>query len=224
MHVSTGDAGKSTATDAGAPARASRFARLRSGVDRVPTKWFAGIATAVFLAATAAFGGLATAAEPPLPELAAGDTHTSQQFSLTPLRAFISDEKIAGLTNEIDSNQDIIANVAEVENEWTTPQGHLDFVDNIRLTELPDIAPNAVALLSDTTSQPTYQPGVPATVAVAWIVDEGTFAAGDDLRVVLRDRSNLVGSFIIEGDYWSPPVDAAYATIPIKILEPEVAS
>ena len=45
-----------------APVRKRRFEWIRAASDRVPTRWLAGIATALFLVATAAFGGLATAA------------------------------------------------------------------------------------------------------------------------------------------------------------------
>ena len=222
--MSTGDAGKVTTTGATTPARKSRFARLRSGVDRVPTKWFASIAAAVFLAGTAAFGGLATAAEPPLPELEAGDTHTSEQFSLTPLRAYISDEQITGLYALPDESQDRIAAVIDVENLWSRPvptedNGGLEKL--LRLSGLYDVDPEAVASLSDTTASPWYQPGVPTTVVAAWLVEEGTFTVGDEITLMVRDHSLHTGSLIGSGQYWLDPVIAATVSIPLSALEPE---
>lgn len=221
--MSTGDAGESTTAAASAPARASRFARLRSGADRVPTRWFAGIATGVFLVATAAFGGLATAVEPPLPELEAGDTHTSAQVSLTLQRAFISDEKITGLISSLGDDENIVALVVDIVNNTDFPLSTTQLAPNVLLADHPELPPAAVGLLADTTISPIYQPALPATVVFAWILKEGTYRGGEDVRFLLSDQTLTDATFIEKLDkYWSPPVPAAYVTITSRILEPEV--
>lgn len=73
------------------PPSRSRFGWLRAASDRVPTRWFAGIATGLFLVA-AAFGGLATAAAPAVVALEPADEHRNAQLALTIGRAVLFDE------------------------------------------------------------------------------------------------------------------------------------
>ena len=181
-----------------------------------------GQTTSVSAPARPAFGGLATAAEPPLPELEAGDTHTSEQFALTPLRAYFSDEKIQDLTLKIEENQDVIAVVMEVTNVWSAPIDSPSFQPNFRLADLLDQEATVVALLSDTTPSPWFQPGVVTTVVVAWIVEEGMYAPDDELTLLVGDRTRLTDEFLNKGEQvWSPPTKAAQFTLPLRLLEPE---
>lgn len=199
----------------------SRFARLRSGADRVPTKWFAGIATGIFLVVTAAFGGLATAAEPELPELEAGETFASEQVDMTAQRAFISDEQIDGLTNELEPNEDVIALVVDITNNTDSAQPGAVLNRNITLTEHPEVVP-VVAHLADTTALPWYQPDVPTTVVFGWILPEGTYAEGEKIRFSLGEQTFISDPFFEHfAPYWSEPELAASVVIPTRILEPE---
>ena len=55
-------------------------------------RWFGGAFIALFLAATAAFGGLATAAPPEIAQLDPGEAHVTDQRSLAIQRAVLIDE------------------------------------------------------------------------------------------------------------------------------------
>src|SRR5688572_26515536 len=81
-----------TADEDSTPRARGRLGWLKAASDRVPTRWFTGIGTALFLVATAAFGGLATAAEPEITALAPGEAHRNDQLSMTIERAVLVDE------------------------------------------------------------------------------------------------------------------------------------
>ena len=194
-----------------------RGARLHALTDRIPTGWFAGIFTAAFLALTAGFGGLAAVAVPPVPELAPGETHTSEQFALSVDRAVLIDELPgSGVTPEFGER--VLAVVVTVENTWTRPQPAAasdSLVDVVRLPSRDDAVP-AIARLDDATGNPYLQPRVPAELVLSWLVDSEELADGDELRVELRDHSLSTGKLITYGDTWGSPVTSAYVDIAIE--------
>lgn len=183
----------------------------------MPTKWFASIATGLFLAVTAAFGGLATAAAEGPVELDAGVQHRNDQLAITVQRAVLIDELAeAGVT--VEPGQRVLAVVVDVENRWTralpTTRGN-SVSSSVALAEGPSGEPGGVAHYDDSTARPWLQPGVPTTVVLAWAVDRFDFADGDELRVVLNDETLYTGSFVLSGQTWEDPVPAAIVTVPI---------
>ena len=194
-----------------------RFKWIRAAGDRVPTSWFTGIATGAFLVATAAFGGLATAAaEGPVP-LDAGEEHRNDQLALTVQRAVLIDELgEAGVT--VEPGQRVLAVIVDAENRWTQPlpTGRGNSVsDSVALADRPGHQPDGVARLDDSTILPWLQPGVPATLVLAWAVDRTEYADGEELRVVLNDETLFTGSFVLSGQSWEDPEPAALVTVPI---------
>ncbi|WP_307041448.1 hypothetical protein [Agromyces ramosus] len=198
---------------------ARRFRWLRAASDRVPTKWFASIATALFLAATAAFGGLATAAAEGPVELDAGEEHRNDQLAITVQRAVLIDDLAeAGVT--IEPGQRVLAVVVEVENRWTralptTPGNSVS--SSVVLAEGPGLGrePGGVAHYDDSTALPWLQPGVPTTVVLAWAVDQSDYADGEELHLVLNDETLFTGSFVVSGQSWEDPEPAAIVTVRI---------
>lgn len=206
------------------PARtAARWRQwLPAAFDRVPTGWFATALTGAFLAVTAAFGGLNAVAAPAVPEIAAGETHSSPQFDVTVERAVLIDTlDDAGVI--VEPGQRVLAVVATVLNRWDRPltsssDGGLGAV--VRIPALGDEPPASVARFDDTTESPTFQPAVPAQVVLTWAVDIGTLrdtgiADAADLRVELRDLSLYTGSLVTYGQSWEDPVTAAVVTAPL---------
>lgn len=194
-----------------------RFRWLRAASDRVPTKWFAGIATGVFLAATAAFGGLATATEAGPVELEAGEEHLNEQLAITVQRAVLIDElSETGVT--VEPGQRVLALVVDAENRWTEPlptrRGY-SLSSSIALADRPAEEPGGIARFDDSTWSPWLQPGVPMTAVLAWVVDDDDYADGDELRVVLNDEALYTGSFVTSGQSWDDPRPAAIVTVPI---------
>lgn len=185
--------------------------------DRVPTGWFAGILTAVFLGATAAFGGLAEAAVPPVPELSAGDTHENEQFALSVERAVLIDElPEAGVT--VEAGERVLALVVTAENVWDRAQpsaGSAGVTAAVRIPELGDVPADSVARFDDTTVSPYLQPRVPAQLVLAWAVDDDALPTADDVRVELRDLSLRTGALVVSGQWWDTPVTAARISVPL---------
>jgi hypothetical protein len=195
--------------------RATWFATL---ADRVPTGWFATIFTVLFLGVTAAFGGLAAVALPPVPELAAGETHESDLFTLTVERAVLIDAlPEAGIT--VGGGERVLALVVTVENAWdraVPSSGNAGVDAAIRITELGDRAAASVARFDDTTTAPYLQPAVPAQLVLTWAVPAGRFAADDELHVELRDFTLQTGKLITYGQWWDTPVTAAHLTVGLR--------
>jgi hypothetical protein len=213
-------------SDGGAPTppqRPRRFGarRLRAGwvraaTDRVPTRWFAGIGTALFLAATAAFGGLAAVAEPGPTTLEAGVEHRSDEFAITVERAVLLDEfPEAGVFVDEDENERVLAVQIGIENLWTEPlqAGPLTLTKSLAVEELGESPMESVARFDDATISPWLQPGVPAEIVLTWIFEEGDLVDGDILHLTLSDLSLYTGSFVTTGQSWEDPVPAATLTL-----------
>jgi hypothetical protein len=192
-----------------------RFAWVRAATDRVPTRWFAGIATGAFLLITAAFGGLATAPPPAPAKLEPGEAHITAERSLTVQRAVLIDElPDAGVLTE--AGERVFAIVADVENEWDRPvsAGFGGIGSSLRI-EGVDTEVSA-ARYDDTTSSPQMQPHVPAQIVFAWAVPAHAFAAGDEVPVTLYARSLYTGSFVTTGQWWTDPVRDAIVTVEVE--------
>jgi hypothetical protein len=186
--------------------------------DRVPTGWFAGILTILFLTVTAAFGGLSAVAVPPVPELAAGAQHRNDQFALTVERAVLIDELIGSGTS-VSDGQRVLALVVNVENVWdrALPSAGVAGVGAaVHVAELSGTPADSVARLDDATLTPYLQPGVPAELVLTWAVDATTFAAGDVLHVDLLDFTLYRGSLITYGESWTDPVVGARTSVVIR--------
>ena len=200
-----------------APVRKSRFTWIRAASDRVPTAWFAAIGTGLFLAATAAFGGLATAAEPPLAQLEPGTAHVNDMRSLTVERAVLIDE-LPGSGTFPKKRERVLAIVVDVENKWDEPLGSLDDQHGIVASfEVSDLGtPSSSARMDDATLDPRLQPGVPAQLVYTWAVDARDDTAGDTLTVTLNDLSLYTASFVARGTYWQEPIASATLTLTLE--------
>lgn len=186
--------------------------------DRVPTGWFAGILTVLFLTVTAAFGGLSAVAVAPVPDIAAGTEHRNDQFALTVERAVLIDE-LRGSGTSVSDGQRVLALVVSVENVWDHPiaaSADAGVADAVSVAELDGATANAVARLDDATVAPYLQPGVPAELVLTWVVDSATFAAGDVLHVDLLDFTLYTGQLITYGESWIDPVVGARTTVEIS--------
>lgn len=199
-----------------APVRTRRFAWIHAAADRVPTRWFAGIATGLFLVATAAFGGLATAAPPELEQLEPGEPHVTDMRSFTVQRAVLIDE-LPEVGVYPEEGERVLALVVDVENRWDEPlrtTGPYGVTVSFSVAGVDD--PRDVARMDDATGILYLQPKVPAELVYAWPVDADAFADGDTLTVTLSDTSLYTGSFVTEGQWWSDPVTDARVSLTIK--------
>ncbi|MGW8483054.1 hypothetical protein ACWGJP_07925 [Microbacterium sp. NPDC055903] len=198
-------------TVSAAPKRSTRWAGVVA--NRVSSKSIAGAFTVLVLASTAAFGGLATAAVPPLPEIAAGETFTGAELEMTPQRAVLVDE-LPGSGVFPEDGERVLAVILDVTNLDTEARSSTadGSVGEIRLTELPEVAPS-VARYDDATASPWLQPGVAATVVLSWVVPADLVAEGDDIRIALHTATEYVGTSVIYGEYWDDIEVAGYADL-----------
>ncbi len=189
---------------------------FRRVADRVPTKWFASAFTVLFLAITASFGGLATAAEPAPVALVAGQAHVNGPFEVTVERAFLFDALSEAAAYERDGFRVLVLRV-RVENVWTRPEHTSAYSSLLRslAPSVPGAVPAGTARVDDGTLNPVLQPGVPAVVAVAWHVPEEALSGGDELAVVINDLSVRTGRFVTFGEEWHDPDPAAILTLPV---------
>lgn len=200
------------------PRRRPGLGWIRAASDRVPTRWFAAIGTGLFLLATAAFGGLATAAETPVAELALGAEHTNDQVSVTVDRVVLIDEfPEAGVY--VEGGERVLALVVTARNEWIQPlraSGGSSVTQTFSVEGLGDTPPDSVARYDDATIGPWLQPGVPAQIVLTWAVDADAFADGDDVAVTVNDMTLHTGSFVADGQWWTDPVPAATVVVPVE--------
>lgn len=198
------------------PAR-TRFGWLRAASDRVPTRWFAGIGTALFLAATAAFGGLATAETVEIAALEPGEEHRNDQVAMTIERAVLIDEfEDAGVY--VEDGERVLALVVDVENTWDEPLSaspDSSVTESLTVEGLAD-APDSVARYDDATINPVLQPDVPAQIVIAWAVEADAFDDGDELTLTFNDMTLHTGSFVANGQWWTDPVAAATVTVAVE--------
>jgi len=204
------------------PAARRLLSRAQTLSDRVPTKWlFSGIA-GVALAASAAFGGLEDAPKEPLPALEAGEAFTGAQLAIAIDRVVLIDAFPEQYILPEEGNR-LLVIVATIENLWDRPVGSSNewgVASNIRPTGVAgidaDSPPSEVSVLSDATTLPELQSGVPVELAFMWEVPEGALADGEELQVDVYDKEYTADGFVTYGERFEYPFRAATATLPIE--------
>jgi hypothetical protein len=206
------------------PAETPSTVRARAAAlgDRVPTKWLVTGIAAVFLAGSAAFGGLETAAPAPLPEVEAGEAFTGAELRIAVERvALIDGFPEQYIEPETEGNRLLVV-VATVENVWDTPVSTLSDIgaaDNLRPVGVPGLdassEPLTVAVLDDGSQNPELQPGVPIELAFMWEVAPDAVADGDEIRLDLYDKTYQAEGFVTYGERFIDPFVAAYTTLPV---------
>lgn len=192
-----------------------RFAWVRAASDRLPTRWFAGIATGLFLAVTAAFGGLATASEPPVPTAEADEAIVAAPFTVTVERAVLLDEfPEAGVYVDEEEGERVLAVQLDVVNTWTRPlaaQSENGLTGAIRVEGLGPA--DSAAHYDDATRNPRLQPGVSAPIVLTWVIDGDAFSEGDEIVVSVNTMTLYTGSFVTSGQWWNDPVPSARVSL-----------
>lgn len=200
----------------------SAFARLRAATDRIPTKWFASIATGLFLAATAAFGGLNTVTPPAvaLPQWQIGDRVEGDQLAITVERAVLIDDlEGSGATPDEAAGERLLVLLVEAENladEAVGMYANSSTKSNTVLL-LPDERPaTQITREDDATWSPWLQPNVPAEVVFIWTVPGADYAEGDRLELTVQNTTLEQFSFLTSGTYWSTPEKSGTLTVELE--------
>lgn len=191
-------------------------------MQKVPTKWFVSGGLVIFLAVSAAFGGLNDAAAAPIPQLTAGEPHTGAQLRITVDRAVLLD----GFPEQgilPAEGERLLVVVATVEDVWRDPAStrtSIGAADNLRPVGVPGLdassAPQSVAVISDGAEFPDLQPGVPIELAFIWSIDPSALAEGDSMAIDVYDKTYRSDGFITSGERWVNPVVAATVTVPVS--------
>lgn len=174
--------------------------------DRVPTKWVATIGTTLFLAATAAFGGMAEVAATPTPELKPGETFIGAEMQMSVVSVEVADKRYqSGVSPADDGSERVVSVILDVVNldeeaRQSYTLGSLRSVSLIDTTTLKTAEPS-IARVDDGTFNPYLPPDVPVQVVLSWLVDADLLIEGDELRIALPQATEVVGSMVTSGEY-----------------------
>lgn len=207
----------SSAGDAPAPGPGRGAQLLRTAANKLPFRWLTIAIGTLALAATAAFGGLEAVEDPEPVELAAGEEFRGELAAITIERGVLIDDFGEGGA-WTDEGERALVIVLRAENLWTqwigTGASGSDFAQTFELTGTPDLEIESFALFEDATLGPVLQPGVPAQLTMTYLVPERLLAAGDEVRIALRDQTVARGQDLVYGDYWTLDEEpSAYVTI-----------
>lgn len=208
-------------------ARSTPRSWIRVASNAVPARWVTVAALALFLAVTAAFGGLADAppkAERPLTQLGAGDTHDTGEFEIRLDRAVLIDE-LDGSGTFPEEGERVLAVVGTIRNTTNEPiESSIIAANQLRAEGLPgtrldgDDMEAAVARFDDTTYLPVLQPGFEVELAFTWAVPGDHLHADDELALTLSDKTWFQPSFLSRGpgSWTTPYVPAAEVRLTIE--------
>jgi hypothetical protein len=200
--------------------RAARIrARAKELSTKVPTRWFVTGLLGLFLAASAAFGGLEEADAPPLPQLDVGEAFTGAQLRIAIEDAVLIDAFPEALIIPAEGKRLLVVR-ATVENVWDRPvpaTNGIGAADNVRPRGIKDLedSPLTVAVISDGTKMPELQPGVPVELAFVWEVTPSAVGEDDVIRIDVLDKTYAAGGYVTYGERFQDPFVAAYAELPV---------
>ncbi|MDF2444091.1 MAG: hypothetical protein JWR01_2294 [Subtercola sp.] len=188
---------------------------------KVPTKWLVTAVVALFLAGSAAFGGLNSVAADALPEVQAGTAYVGAQLRITVSRAVLID----GFPEQNitpDEGKRLFVVIATVENVWDRPVTTYDSIgaaDNLRPVGVEgiqsDTPPSDVVVISDGTRSPRLQPHVPIELAYIWQVGSTVTAAPGEVQVDVYDKVYAANGFVTYGARYESPFVAAFSKVPL---------
>lgn len=216
-----------------APAGASgtvtrRSARVlaRQVASRVPTRYLTAIVTGLFLAATAAFGGLADAPPEPAPapaKVGLDEAHDTGRYTVTFRHAVIVDE-VGDVGVYPEEGERTLVLIADVTPAGPDPITYAELMTTFAGEELPvDEYTGDVSMqgsrYDDQVPSPALQPHVTTPLVLAWAVPEDRYAAGDVITFTLRDQRHQELSFLGAGTYWEETGETAIVTLEIEDLD-----
>lgn len=221
-----GDEKADTSAPAGAeaaPAEATKPKRgnwFRTQLDRVKTKWVGTIGTVLFLIVTAAFGGLGTVKDPGPPTVPAGDPVTTETLVMTVQRAYLADRVEDGVSIDSESDQRVLAVQLRITSLTGTPRVVRSLDEGLGKTTIedgPSETPDVSRPGESTGGGPvTLQPGLEDTVILSWAVDPGSFAEGDEVRIVFPDPQEYRGQFLDDDLHWVSDGTSATVTASLE--------
>jgi hypothetical protein len=195
--------------------------------DRLPTSWLITGITGLLLATSAAFGGLADAAEPAAPRIETGMAHAGSELTVTVNGALLIDAFPEQYLIPTGGYRLLVVR-ALVENTTTEPRrlttAAADSLtkagaDTVRLVGVPGIEPATkpvgILVIDDGSDTVSVQPGVPVELAFVWEVAGAAVAKGDRVEVQLMDRVYIGEGELTYGGLYGDPVVGATLDVPL---------
>ncbi|MFE6997049.1 hypothetical protein ACFVAE_13875 [Microbacterium sp. NPDC057659] len=196
-------AAPSAQTDAGEAKRANWF---RTQLDRVQTKWVGTIGLVLFLAATAAFGGLNAVADPGPPSVHTGDLVTTDSLEMIVQKVYLADRIEGGANIDSESEDRVLAVQIDIKNLAETPRIMRSTFEGLGETQIkggPAKAPDVSRPSEPTGGSVTLQPGIKDTIILSWAVDPTAFPDGKEVRIALPDPQSYRGQFLDHDLHWT---------------------
>ncbi|OCG74805.1 hypothetical protein [Microbacterium sediminis] len=196
--------------DPSAPARRSARVLARAAASKLPTRYLTAILTGLFLAATAAFGGLNDAPPEAAPEpvvIATDEAHSTGRYTITFRGAYLADFwEDSGVYPE--EGQRSIVLLAEVVCDGPTSMTTSDFIASLSGDALPvdeyfGGADTTIVRADDHLVSPTMPPHVTVPLVFGWEVPADAYTAGDTIELTLRGERREETSFLGHATFWN---------------------
>ncbi len=187
---------------------------VRAAIDKVPTKWVSAIGVGLFLAATAAFGGLNEAAEPGTPEVGVDERVLTSNLDMTVTKAFLSDRVVGGASADTETGERVLAVRLEVTSLYDEPRlvRGLPGFSTTRIVDGPDEVADTSRPGETAGRAIMLQPGVRDEIILSWTVDGDAYRAGDEVRIALSNPQPYRGQFLDTEMHWSDGGTSAFVT------------
>jgi len=194
-------------------------ARAKGLVAKVPTRWFVTALVALFLAASAAFGGLEEAETPPIPQLDLGESFTGAELRIAVEDVVLIDAFPEAYITPEPGNRLLVIR-ATVENVWDKPvstYSSIGAADNVRPRGIDGMEdePLTVAVISDGSQYPELQPAVPVELAFIWEIPAGAISQSDVVQIDVLDKVYAADGFVTYGERFQDPFVAASVEAPV---------
>jgi hypothetical protein len=157
-----------------------------------------------------------------IPEQPIGQPYVGQQWTISVDDVYLTDVHPDGYT-ELEPGQALLVVVATLEDMRAEPQYPISsssfypvtIPGVLTLGEYLSISDYSVFLARDGSFNPYLSPGIPDTLQYVFLVDEGDFAEGDEIRIALIDATPEEAD-IIEGTRWVDVHVAAEVVVPLR--------
>lgn len=209
---------------------AQQGATVRRSVGGGPPGLIGLAGMAAIVAITAAFGGLAPA-DAGVDSVPLDTAYAAGEFDITVHSATLT-AAVESQYLEAEPGFEIVVVEMTVLNHGTTSTGATSTTPALSSTLFTGTTP-VVSLATATDESPTawyadglgrapvFQPGVPAQIAVAWMVPADALAAGDDAGIQVRSYTVATGQVLIsdQSRYFRVRDVAAVLTAPLTETE-----
>lgn len=195
----------------------------RTAASKLPAKYLTAILTALFLAATAAFGGLNDAPPEPVPEpvvVTAGETHNTGRYTITFRGAYLADAWDGAGVYPVDGQRAVVL-LADIVSNGPSSLGAAELTgtisgDAVPVDEYfggPDLS---ITRADDHLFSPTLPPHVTVPLLVGWEVASDEYSAGDTIELTLAGQRLDQTEFLGHATFWNETGEHAVVRLELE--------